>query len=103
MLDMIWLKPADGCLVYDPSTHPPTRMPEAGMFVAVGNPHFMAHLRFGDVVEAEPPQAHLDELKAMAATPEPERPVEPESTPASMRLFRNNKAAPAPPSGDEHA
>jgi hypothetical protein len=40
------------------------RMPPDGMLVSPMNPHWMAHLRFGDLEEAEPPQDHLNAVKA---------------------------------------
>ena len=65
MPEMIWVKPVEGCTVMEPVTK--MNMPPGGMFIAVGDPHWMAHLRFGDIEEVDaPPPEHMAELAAMA-------------------------------------
>ena len=63
MIDRIWVKPVEGAAVLDPLTK--LVMPRDGMFIAAGDPHWMAHMRFGDIVVTEAPKAHVDELAGM--------------------------------------
>lgn len=75
---LIFVKPAEGRLVRDHRTKLP--VPAEGMFVPVGDPHWMASLRFGDLEECDPPE----ELEVEAAAePVADLPALPAPEPAS--------------------
>ena len=66
---LIFVKPAEGRLVRDHRTMLP--VPKDGQFVVAGDPHWMASLNFGDLVESEPPEEPKPAAAEVAA-PEPE-------------------------------
>ncbi len=90
-MKLIYVKPAQGRLVREPITNLP--MPDEGMFVAESDPHWMQHLRFGDIEVTDAPAAEKAALDQTGiATERDEQPQPPEAAPLSAE----HAAAPAP-------
>jgi hypothetical protein len=100
MDNMMWAKPVEGRTVMEPLTK--MRMPADGMMVSKHDPHWMAHLRFGDIEEVDPPQSALDDVKAADEAAEPAAGAPTAAAEASQAAEQPHETPPAPAATSDH-